>query len=143
MNNVFIGIILTLLIALGFVSCRPDPGAAERAELSDKLAACKAELGGVVLANENANRLLTELKNKHDALIKTMAAQQAAAEESEQRYLELETEFLATEQMNKRYLDELRTRDPVAAEWLATGVDHAVACRLWPEADYCQGTLPR
>lgn len=143
MNNVFIGIILALLVALGFVSCRPDPHAAERKELEGKLDQCERGLSGAELANETTNRTLTDLQTKHNNLVRTMATSQAAAEQSEQRYLELETEFLATEQLNKRYLDELRIRDPIAADWMATGVDHAVACRLWPEADYCKGAVPR
>ena len=143
MNKLLIGFIIALLGVVAWQALRPDPHSAERQELRGRLETCVGERDTAQLANENTNKTLGGLQAKHSKLVMAMATQTAAAQESEQRYLELETEFLATEQMNKRYLDELRTRDPVAAEWLATGVDHAVACRLWPEANYCQGTLPR
>ncbi len=78
------------------------------------------------------------LQTRNSELVSKNAADLASGQAAAARYLELEGQYNSLEQENEALREKLAQDDPQMGKWLASGMDHRVACSLWPRNAACK-----
>lgn len=88
--------------------------------------------------NSDQAEVIRGLQLRNSELVTKNAVDLASSQQAAARYLELETQLFSLETQNEALREQMAQDDPQVGEWLASGMDHRVACSLWPTTATCK-----